>query len=562
MPDYKIVHETWITKTVSSYGDQALKVITNEVYASGIFKLLLLSCATFSILSIAWSLQYKQFSKKSLFFFLAFLLLTPSDGRPIGYVAVNALGQTISGVFESAVTKVISNSDLVSKSDNLPPGMVLEMVTAAATSKIESAETRALIYGFVVNCLPNALTDNGEQASFDDIFNFETTFKEDGATGLKVLTFNERKLNITALKNDDAYNNFKSGKNCYQGLSDMRQALAAEMSEKPNHLIERIVGGSRERSEVVTTEQWFKNWQNSSSRFNDVAMNLKLAHAASYEKSKLISEQGFNFDDLTGNWWQRNSDASLREMMIGIDSYSTGLGFRLSDFKNIIPNSTDTRWSFSLGASIKDLKERIEMVPYYIATIQLLLKILCPLFLLTLLFQTMRFFFIWSGAWIASLLFPSIISASRSIHNSIILSKLGIEKLAATKGNNALAYGVDLTQAKALLDDFVPLAYSMVEQELKIIQALSGVILLGSWIAGGGANGFVSWMSNSVQGTLTSAATSKVASAAASVPGLRNLAVGAAVGGPVIAAGSAAFAVVNHMRQHSTTQMFPKKKES
>ncbi len=562
MNDYKIVHETWITKTVSSYGDQALKVITNEVYASGIFKLLLLSCATFSILSIAWSLQYKQFSKKSLFFFLAFLLLTPSDGRPIGYVAVNALGQTISGVFESAVTKVVSNSDLVSESDNLPPGMVLEMVTAAATSKIESPETRALIYGFVVNCLPNALTDTGEQASFDDIFNFETTFKEDGATGLKVLTFKERKLNVTALKNDDAYDNFKSGKNCYQGLSDMRQALAAEMSGKPNHLIERIVGGSRERSEVVTTEQWFKNWQNSSSRFNDVAMNLKLAHAASYEKSKLISEQGFNFDDLTGNWWQRNSDASLREMMIGIDSYSTGLGFRLSDLKNIIPNSTDTRWSFSLGASIKDLKERIEMVPYYIATIQLLLKILCPLFLLTLLFQTMRFFFIWSGAWIASLLFPSIISASRSIHNSIILSKLGIEKLAATKGNNALAYGVDLSQAKALLDDFVPLAYSMVEQELKIIQALSGVILLGSWIAGGGANGFVSWMSNSVQGTLTSAATSKVASAAASVPGLRNLAVGAAVGGPVIAAGSAAFAVVNHMRQNSTTQMFPKKKES
>ena len=568
MNGYQIVHETWLTRFVSSYGDKALQVISSEIYGSGIFKLALLSCATLSLLSIAWSLQYKQFSKKGPFFFLAFTLLYPANGRPIGYITVNALGQAISGIFENAVNRIVSNAETISESSNIPPGMVLEMVTAAATSKIENPETRALIYGFVVNCLPNALTNSGEKASFDDLFDFESTFKTDSATGGQILSFKERKLDERALQNDNAYASFREGKNCFQGLSDMRTSLAHELGEKPNNITDRVIGGSREKGEEVTTEKWFKNWERASSPFKNLAMNLKMAHAASYEKSKLIAEHGWDFNDLSGNWWQgTQTDASLREMVIGMDSISAEAGYRLSDVKNLVSNVTGSRWSFTLGASIKDLKERIELVPYYVATIQLLLKILCPIFLLTLLFQTLRFFFMWSGAWIASLLFPAIISASRAIHNSIILSKLGIEKLTSTSGNNALAYGVDISQAKELLSDFVPLAYAMIEQELKVIEVLSGAILLGSWIAGGGANGFVSWISNSVQGTLTSGAVGKAASAVGGMPVARNLAIGAAVGGPVLAAGSAAFAVVNHLRQNPEipkhfNQMFTKRGES
>ena len=368
------------------------------------------------------------------------------------------------------------------------------MVTAAATSKVESPETRALIYGFVVNCLPNALTKSGDQATFDDAFDFESVYKTDSATGESILSFRERRLDERALKNDNAYGNFRPGKTCYDGLSDMRSSMSTELSDKPNHLVSRVIGGSRESGSEVTSEKWFRNWEQSDSQFKNIAMNLKVAHAASYEKSKLITEHGWDFNDLSGRWWQGTNTDQLTRMMIGTDSLSAEAGYRLSDVKNIIPNMTESRWAFSLGASIKDLKERIELVPYYIATIQLLLKILCPIFLLTLLFQTTRFVFMWGGAWVASLMFPSVISASRAIHNSIILSKLGIEKVASTTGNNALAHSVDLTQAKALLSDFVPLAYAMVEQELKVIQVLSGAILAGSWIAGGGANGFVSWI--------------------------------------------------------------------
>lgn len=564
MSGYKIVHETWLTRFVSSYGDRALQIISESLYQSGLFKLSLLFCATIALLSIAWSIQYKQFSKKGFFFFLAFTLLYPHSGRPIGYVTVNAIGRGVSGVFENAVNKIVSNAGTVSESSNIPPGMVLEMVTAAATSKIETPETRALVYGFVVNCLPNALTESGDKASFDDLFDFETSFKVDDATGRTVLSFKERTLSERALNNDDAYKNFNPAKNCFQGLQDMRTALAGELEEKPNYLTNRVIGGSRENGEEVTTEKWFKNWEKSDSKFKDLAMNLRLAHAASYEKSKLISEHGWDLNDPLSNWWQGTyTDASLREMMIGIDSFSSEFGYRLSDMKNIIANSTSSRWSFSLGASMKDLKERIELIPYYTATIQLLLKILCPIFLLTLLFQTLRFFFMWSGAWIASLLFPAVISASRAIHNSIVLSKLGIEKLTATTGNNALAYGVDISQAKELLNDFVPLAYAMIEQEMKIIQVLSGIILVGAWIAGGGANGFVSWMSNSIQGTLTSGTVSAIGS----VPAIRNLAVGAAVGGPVIAAGTVAYSAISSLRQNPEVpkffnQMFAKRGET
>ena len=99
------------------------------------------------------------------------------------------------------------------------------------------------------------------------------------------------------------------------------------------------------------------------------------------------------------------------------------------------------------------------------------------------------------------LLVPAVISASRAIGDSILLSKLGIESLSDSDGYKALAHGVDLSVAENFLDDFTPLGYALINQELTIIKILSGCMLVGGWLAGGGANGFVSWLSNSSKRT-------------------------------------------------------------
>lgn len=504
---YSIVHESWLTKFVSNFGDSALIKISGAIYTSGMFKVAVLLSATLALVSLAWGIHNRQFSKKTLYFFMAFAFLTSSNGKPFGYIIVNTVSQTVAVILEKSVNSLVSNDAKHSGRNNLPPGAVLEMITSAVSSKIENPATRSLIYGFVMNCLPNALTNDGEKATFDDLFDFETQYKTEFSTGQTKPSFFDRKLDRRALANDNAYSSFRPGRNCEQGLSDMREALTADLNKQSLILTDRVVEGKKGHTgNELTTEPWFKNWEKSESQLKNLAMNLRIAHAAAYEQSEIVKDAGRDFWNMSGERWQGTmTDLSLRELMIGTGSETAQLGYIFSDFKNALSNSMRNRWAFTLGASIKDLKERIELVPYHVAAIQLFLKIVCPLFLLTLLFQTFRFFFIWSGAWFAALLMPSIISSTRAIHNSILLSKLGIENfLDRASGNKALAYGVDLSIAKNLTEDFIPLAYSMIEQELNLIKLLSGVLLIGSWLAGGGANGFVSWLSNSVQGLLTS----------------------------------------------------------
>lgn len=500
---YKIVHETWLTRLVDQFGDTALTGVMGSVYSSGLFKFALTSFVTLAFFLLGVGIHRRQISPKAIFAALAFLLIYPISGKPAAYVAIDSIGRATRYVFEKGVNKVVSGSDTHSDRANMPPGIVLEMLVNAATAKIEDPVSRALIHGFVVNCLPNALRKDGDHATFEDLFHYETTYSVEPSTGKTAVVYTENVLDLRSLANDNSYARFKSGKSCEDGLKDMRHALR-DAHQEDSLVVDRVVHHGI-NGKVETTEKWFKNWRASGSKFRDLAQNLATARAAAYESSKIISEIG---NKRESSWYQSTgTDASLRELLVS-NGFSTTLGYRLSDFKDLISNTSGSRWSFSLGASIKDLKERIELLPYNLAAIRLLLKFILPFVLLTLFLQTFRFLFIWAGAWMTALLVPSIISASRAVGNSILLSKLGIENLTDIDGYKALAHGVDLSVAANFLDDFTPLAYALINQEITIISILSGCMLVGGWLSGGGANGFTSWLANSIQGTATGSAVS------------------------------------------------------
>lgn len=499
----KIVHETWLTRFVSTFGDSALTQLTDTLYKSGIFQVLILTCLSITFIQFGLALHRKTISSKAIFTLFAITLIFPIQGKPCAYRLVNGFGRALAAVFELGVSKVVANGSSSSPKSNLPSGMVMEMLTQAASSKITNEEAKMYLHGFVINCLPNALTKDGEHAKFDDIFDFETSYTKDNSTGLYTVTYTERKLDEQALSNDNSFSSIIPNSNCRDGLKKMRHSLMSHLKDQPTHITDSVVE-SNEHGQERTSDEWLKNWKDKNKPLQKLAMNLRMGIAAEYEKSEIIKDYGYDLNSNKGNWWSgTHTDKSLVELMAG-SSYTTELGFSFANVKDVISNVSGNRWAFSLGAAIKDLKERIELIPFHIASIQLLLKILCPLFVLTVLFQTFRFFFIWASAWITSLLIPVIISASRSIHNSILLSKLGIESLTqGGQGTKALAYGVDLSLAKDLMNDFTPLAYAMIEQETNIIKVISGLMLAGSWISAGGANGFVSWFSNSVQGFFT-----------------------------------------------------------
>ncbi len=502
---HKIVDETLLIRFASNLGDSALVSITQSIYSSGFFQLVLLSFFTFSIMSLGWGIHRKEISKRAIYAALAFLLAYPSQGKPLAYRIVNALSNSTAFVLQKGIAKFTSNSEDPLARNNLPTGLAVEMLVASAGAKLKSDQARALLYGFTLNCLPNALKKDGERANFDDIFNFKTVYTRDYVSGKTILSFQEVVLDEQALRNDNSFSNVKSNHNCFDGIAMLRFAMMEDLKDDPTYLANRNLDGTEE--EQGSMEKWVKNWQEKSPKFANLAMNLALAQAAEYEKSRIIRDQGAK-----GSWLSENSsfagagtDKSLRELLIAGDN-TTLFGYRFSDAKSWLSNWMENRWSFSLGASIKDLKERLELLPYQLAALKLLLKILCPLAMLTLFFGTFKFLFAWSGAWAVAALTPAIINASRSINNSMLLSKLGIQDLASSEGIKALAYGVDLGASKQLLTDFTPLAYAMIEQEMNIIRYLGGAMIVGSWLAGGGANGFVSWLSNSVQGFLTSSA--------------------------------------------------------
>lgn len=522
---YRIVQETWLTRMVTEYGNSALMSMTENLYSSGVYQISMLVFINVSFVSLALGLHRRSLSKRAVFAFMALCLLSPHERKPVAFRVVNGFSTALKRVFEKGVNEVISKQTHYNERSNMPPGLVLEMITAAASSKLKSIDARAALQGFVLNCLPSALRKDGEPASFDDLFNFKTEFVIDQLTNETVAVFKDAILDEKSLKNSDT---FGGGKNCYEGLKKLRSLLVAELKDTPDHLTNRVL--EDDGSDKKTFSRWLNKWKAKNTRFLKLSMNLKIAHVAAHERSKIIQNEGFSVNDPGGKWFSgTGTDASLKEMLSTM-SYSTELGYRLSDFKNLISNTTESRWSFSLGAAIKDLKEKIELLPYNVSAIKLLLKFVLPFFLLTLFLGTFRFFFLWAGAWTVASLFPALISALRATHNSIITSKLGLSKMLEDSGHSALAYGVDLSLAKELLNDFVPLAYSMIEQENKVISVLSGLMLVGSWMAGGGANGFVSWVANSTQGALTSSILSR-GSAGLGAKTLAPLS-GAALAGP------------------------------
>jgi hypothetical protein len=191
----------------------------------------------------------------------------------------------------------------------------------------------------------------------------------------------------------------------------------------------------------------------------------------------------------------------MLEMQLSLDNSATNMGMAVSNIKEMPSRLMGNRWAFTVGAEMKDLKEKIEMVPYYTVTIKTILMLVCPFFMFTVIFATFRWVALWIGSWLAVSFFPVVVNAMRAVHNSTMMSKLGLQDLvAANSSAKHLTDIVNVDLVKSVIDDYIPLAYSMLTLEMTIISILSGLIMYGSWMAGMAGNGFVGWLGSSISG--------------------------------------------------------------
>ncbi|MBC61739.1 MAG: hypothetical protein CMP11_04715 [Zetaproteobacteria bacterium] len=477
----KVIHETWMTQFIDGYGLQAMKAMHQNLMESSFVKLIILISITTAFISLGISISRRQVSERAIKYFLCFLMICPYKSLPIGYVITETFCKAFSYSFQKGVDKIAINHE----KDSLPPGYVMESFVKAATTKFEDQESRYQLMQFSSYCLPQARNKEGGKASFKDIFKFKPTYSGD-----QVVTITDLGFDNKSLENID----FKST-NCSALLADTRTQML-------NSLPISSLSINREFTDTDSQSLEEKN-KKKRTKFHALIKNYQAANAASYEASNILKN--------SGTWSSRymNEDVSLRKMREAMDSSVGDLSYWFSSTWDAIANiGSGEKRSASLGAAIRDLRERIEMVPYQIADMKLLLKILCPIALLSL-FLTQRLFFIWFGAMLASYMLVPILNGLRSIHNSIILSKLGLNELITNTrsidSDNTfldLANKVDVNLANDLLLEFTPTAFSMVATELAIINIICGSMLFAGWLAGGASSPWVSSMAQGIQSRL------------------------------------------------------------
>lgn len=498
-----MVQETLIHKLMDAIGVDFFNALLDSIYGSGLFKSLIYLSAVAAVMFFGYAIHTSRRDNKPVMLVLALAAIYPVNGEPAGMAFAGLIGRLMASVVDEAALKALSSHGTPGESNNLPPGSVMGIISSAATAKLTDTDARIHLTNFVSKCLRGTLNTDGNPATFNDIFRFRTRYSYDQDSDRWVTEFIDKRLNKKSLANNTAYSSVIPGKNCEDGLKMARIALVNNIKGQSLDVMPRIVQG---RDDPVTDEQWFENWKRQQTRLHDLAINTSVALAGDYERSKIIEKM--TSDPLSGYYTSTQLNSSLRETMLALDSPAVSSGFQASNMSEMPSRILGNRWAFSTGAQIKDLKDKLELLPYHIGAVRNLLRFISIFAIMTLFFLSgARWYCTWFGSWAGIHILPSAVNYIRATHNTTILSQLGIQDFLdsnATYNYKNLAYGVDINLARGLIDDFMPMAFSLVSAEIKSISDLSYMILGGSLLVGYVGNGFVNWVSNSVMGMAVS----------------------------------------------------------
>ena len=500
----KFIEETQITQFVKLLGDDLLVNVVSSVYSNKVFLLVAGLFFLFNVLKASKGINDRQIPIQPIVQLGVVLLLwLPVNGKPFGYLTVNTFITGLISSVESGVLSGIKKKD----SSNLPSGAALQMIIAAATSPVKDPLAKKAIAVVGTECLPNALTQAGNNAKFQDLFNYSVSYST-GVDGSVIPVFTENILSAKSLENQDINIPGLSSRDCYSALNSARLLLKPSHHASDYLVVNQSLnsgGGTGEsKKKSLTLEEWATAWQRTDPEFLKIAMNINAAVSAQYAASEVINE---NSGVMTswGNSYHESigTSASIREAMIALGSNTADLGFEFSDMGNMLANVTGTRYAMSVGGSFKDLKERLENLPFVIAIAQNLLKILFPIMILTLFLGTYRFFTLWVTSWGAAACAPAIVNIMRANNNSILFTKLGLDNVADGNSYATLAHGVNLEAVNELSKDFVMLANSMISTEIQAVSIVSGSIaLVGGLLSVGGGHKQIGSFANHVMNSM------------------------------------------------------------
>ena len=511
-----MVNETVLSRMVKDFGDYVMRVIMEDLYGSGLAHLIVLIGGTIAFVSLGFSLHKGESPRRAVVFFVAWLCCLPVGGKPLAYAVVNGVGTSLAYQLQKTSVKVLEGP---AATRAMPPGWLMNTILRANGVEISDPALQDDLNTVLSSCIPNVPNLDGDPMTAADLFGGKLRASP---TGGQVY---EERFDPSPLR---ARKIAVRGRelSCYDLLVDMRTRLRQHIEQKGvtrteerNYLA--VSSGDVDAPDKVKTS-WPDPNTHEAERVKSVALNL--ATAAAVQKTALgIAGEPEHFWQSRGNYLDsritRSTDAAVsghfESSPDGAGNWLTRATFDLMSAPTAIARALNIDGAVKSGFILQELNEKLLSLPYYIAFVQSLLKILAPVAVLSMLLGTFKLFIMWGSVWWLTLIMPSVMQLSRGISNSILFhtNKIGETARLLESEPGFLANAVSFDAASKIVEDSSRLMNVILNVELGIWIALLALIPAGAWFAGGIANRMSATVADSLVSGIVRGATFKLGGA-------------------------------------------------
>jgi hypothetical protein len=536
-----MVNETVLSRMVKDFGDYVMRAIMEDLYGSGLAHLVVLIGGTLAFISLGFSLHRGETPRRAFAFFVAWFCCLPVGGKPLGYALVNGIGTTLAYQLQKTSVRVLEGP---AATRTMPPGWVMSTILRANGVEISDAGLQDDLNLVMGSCIPNIPNLDGDPMTAADLFAGKL---HSSSAGGQVY---EERFDTSSLRTRKIPVRGRE-LSCYDLLVDVRSRLRRHIEAKgitnPEEHNYLAVNSGEVTDSGRTRTTWPDPNTHEAERVKSVALNL--ATAAAIQKTAMgIAGESEHFWQSRGNYLDsrivRSTDSTVgghfQAGPDGAGNWLTRATFDLMSAPTAIARALNIDGAISSGMVLQELNEKLLSLPYYIAFVQSVLKILAPIAVLSMLLGTFKFFMTWSSVWWLTLVMPAVMQLSRGISNSILFhsNKIGETARLLETEPGFLANAVSFESASRIIEDSSRLMNVILNVELGIWTGLLALIPVGAWFAGGIANRMSASVADALVSGVVRGATIKMGGAVA-LKGGAILSSAARGGAAVIRSGSA-----------------------
>lgn len=480
--------DTVLSRFVKDFGDYVLMAITTDLYSSDIVKVCVYVGGMLAFWHFALSLQKGIVSAKMIFFVLAWFSCLPIGGKPLAYILVNNAAVLLQSRLLKTAKQVLASKG---SGGNLPPGYVINALIRAGNAKISDPALQGKVAHLIENCILDGVVNNqGSPLSAADLF---ITYGKTGQSGYsKSENFDPEVLKRAK---SGMVNEANESVSCYGLLQNTRSALKKHMLGKRIATQQKDQGLALRGDGVSAVKASSPN-SIAATFVKNTALNLASSISLQKEAFKKPGFGGVN------EFFKNNTDGRVQS---GVQESGSGLTqtmFKIMSLPTIIARDLKIDKAIDNASALHEMNEKMLSLPYMVAAVQNLLKVVAPLACLTLLFGTFKLFFAWSMMWVSTLLLPVVMTFSRGISNSLLYhaNKIG-EYADIAKGEPGfLKYGIDFDAANQMMADATRMMNNVLNVEMGVWSIVTMMLLASSWFTGNVANKVTASTSNMMSG--------------------------------------------------------------